>query len=234
MEMVRGGVGRLALGLLLGAGATVSACGGDEGNPESGAPPQTQEVPASCEARVADSSAPLSVVSGTGSVTEDRWTVAMASVLSGYANKVPQLALKLDNEELRIVLSTAANACGRVRNGIVTSGQPQLLIEMASHPGTKIEARSYKSIRLTVDGVPEGVPPGACSYGPWPAGGGASNPRGTLEITAIDSKHVAGTYRGAPPEAGGADAAVPTVTIAFDVPFCGSQVRKAPLTCCVP
>jgi hypothetical protein len=229
------------LGGLLLLGVALTACPDDEkltpDQPDAalGGTPPAATTPGTCEGRVPDPTAPLSSVAGSGVVTEGKWTVALASVVSGYANLVPQSALKNGNEELRITLSTSPNACGRVRRGVVRSGEPTLVIELASYQGTKFEAgRSYPSTRIGIDGVREGLPPGPCN-GVWPLDANSTNPKGTLVLTAIDNTHVVGRYYVLPP---GADAGVPgaepLVAVEFDVPFCGNTVVGAPPQCCVP
>jgi hypothetical protein len=229
--------------LLLGVVPLLAACPDgekpkdDERLPMTGGAMNAPPSAGTCDGRVPDPDAPFSSVAGSGSVTQDKWTVALPAVVSGYATRVGGLALRDNNEELRIYLSTSPNACGRVRNGVVRSGEPLLVIEAATVANTKFEARTYARIGVHVTGVREGLPPGPCN-GSWPLDGIGTTPKGTLVITAIDNQHVAGRYYVLPAaegaDAGAADAAEPVLVVEFDVPFCGSTVRRTPQQCCVP
>jgi hypothetical protein len=227
--------------LLLGVVPLLSACP-DDGNPNENetladaAPPPV--MTGSCAGRAPDPDAPFSSVAGTGSVSGGKWTVALASIVSGYAHRVPQIALKNNNEELRIFLSTSPNACGRVRSGVVKSGEPLLLIApVADRSGlsprnqarsAKLREHAHRARRRArrLAAWPLQRPMAARRQRRHQGHPGHQRRRQPARVGQFI------VLPSTPADAGAAG--VEPLVIEFDVPFCGSKVVGAPTQCCVP
>ena len=179
-----------------------------------------------CSGRGPDNGAPtgkVSAMAGTYPQSGPYPAIDASKTVDGYAT------LSETGNELDLVLTPYAKACGMFVNGIKKIGAFDLIVVVKPQtaPGTVATGKYTGSdINISVEGVGAQQAEGDCG-GSSGSGGTQNQQPGYVNLTALDASHITGDFTYTP--AGGSG----PISGTFDLPICTANAALTPPNCCV-